>query len=543
MVAPVCEANAWMGRLCELQGKLLDAKITFPSFVTVVVGFWVGLFLALILDTLRNLPPRGTHSIWPYFPVGLSVELHKQRRRFLFWLVEQTNLAGGKTWTFRLAFMPRIYILTTAENVQHILKDKFDNYGKGPRFMHRLRDLFGRGIFNVEGAEWFHQRKTASHLFRQSTFKNGMMTAINRVSEPFLSALEKRREGDKPVNITDIYFALTFDVISEVAFGADLGTLRNGAGGFALDFDLTQKYISDLVLKPPGFEFIAKHFTEPGKEYKRALVRLNKHIKQVVAQNRAKAEKAETLEEASDLLSMFMIRKDPTTDKPYTDEFLRDVVTNFMLAGRDSTAAGVLWLTWMLANHPECQEKAFEEIQRIRKGKSASEPLVFEELQQMRYIEACFTETLRMYPSVPKNAKVAFKDDYLPDGTFVKAGSFVVYSPFLMGRLEQGWSEPEKFIPERHMHDDVKPSPFAMPTFQPGPRVCLGERFTYTEAKAVMVKLLTAYKVKPAPDQDLTLLHVNFILRPIADTYVLLEPRVPEGAIAAGGAPSTSAGL
>ena len=65
-------------------------------------------------------------------------------------------------------------------------------------------------------------------------------------------------------------------------------------------------------------------------------------------------------------------------------------------------------------------------------------------------------QTLRLHPSIPKEAKYAFNDDTLPDGTPVRkgdeldpvamrlvtcvalcAGDLVLFLPWVMGRLEE----------------------------------------------------------------------------------------------------------
>jgi cytochrome P450 len=77
-----------------------------------------------------------------------------------------------------------------------------------------------------DGTEWYHQRKTSSHLFRQANFKTGMLAAFNKAGGDFLGNLEAQRRSGKPVNMSATFFALTLDVISEVAFGQELRTLR-----------------------------------------------------------------------------------------------------------------------------------------------------------------------------------------------------------------------------------------------------------------------------------------------------------------------------
>lgn len=68
--------------------------------------------------------------------------------------------------TFRILAPKKSKIYTTdTQNVQHILKTNFHNYSKG-KFNHdTIVDLFGEGIFAVDGDKWKHQRKLASLEF------------------------------------------------------------------------------------------------------------------------------------------------------------------------------------------------------------------------------------------------------------------------------------------------------------------------------------------------------------------------------------------
>ena len=41
----------------------------------------------------------------------------------------------------------------------------------------------------------------------------------------------------------------------------------------------------------------------------------------------------------------------------FSDKYLRDVVMNFIIAGRDTTAVAMSWSIYNLAKYPEIQEK------------------------------------------------------------------------------------------------------------------------------------------------------------------------------------------
>lgn len=89
-----------------------------------------------------------------------------------------------------------------------------------------------------------------------------------------------------------------------------------------------------------------------------------------------------------------------------------------------------------------------------------------------------FYETLRLHPSVPGNQKYALEDDVWPDGTVVKAGTYVSWSPYSQGRSTKIWGEnAREFYPERWIDEAGglrRESAGKWSAFHAGPRVCLG---------------------------------------------------------------------
>ena len=67
----------------------------------------------------------------------------------------------------------------------------------------------------------------------------------------------------------------------------------------------------------------------------------------------------------------------------------------FFLAGYD-TSSNILGLTcYQLAIYPEIQERVYEEIMRNCESKDTA---TYDEIKEMVYLEACVSETLRLYP-------------------------------------------------------------------------------------------------------------------------------------------------
>eukprot|EP00899_Mesostigma_viride_P024586 jgi/Mesvir1/5311/Mv15405-RA.3 len=202
------------------------------------------------------------------------------------------------------------------------------------------------------------------------------------------------------------------------------------------------------------------------------------------------------------------------------DKYLRDMLLNFVIAGRDTTSAALAWMTYLMARHPRVVERSRAEVLAVLASNppplpsSASDPtppssggaplgeITWEALQRMNYLHAVMTETLRLYPPVPANAFEVAENDVLPNGTPVERGSFALNCAYTSGRLTSVWGpDALEFRPERFLSEDgkfVSPSPYKFNAFKSGPRLCLGKDMAYLEAKMLMAHILRDYDLELA---------------------------------------------
>ena len=122
-----------------------------------------------------------------------------------------------------------------------------------------------------------------------------------------------------------------------------------------------------------------------------------------------------------DILSRFLIesKKD---QKTMTDQYLRDIILNFMIAGKDTSANTLSWFFYMLCKNPLIEEKIVQEVRDVTCSCShQSEPNIEEfvakitddTLDRMHYLHAALTETLRLYPAVPAVPSIEFSQNHI----------------------------------------------------------------------------------------------------------------------------------
>lgn len=92
--------------------------------------------------------------------------------------------------------------------------------------------------------------------------------------------------------------------------------------------------------------------------------------------------------------------------------YLRDIILNFIIAGKDTTATTLAWFIYLLCKHPSVQEKIVQEVKQVTGMKKITNFSKFasgvseDALEKMHYLHAAITETLRIYPAVPVVRKI-----------------------------------------------------------------------------------------------------------------------------------------
>ncbi|MCO5613015.1 hypothetical protein L7F22_067288 [Adiantum nelumboides] len=410
---------------------------------------------------------------------------------------------------------------------------------QGKLIHERFVDVMGDGIFNVDGEKWVRQRKVAVLEFSSSKLRDHSINAFRTKALKLIHVLSFAARSSQVVDLQDLFMCLTLDSICEVGFGVDPESLSPELPSvpFANAFDEANRLI---IRRYVDVFWKVKRTLNLGAEarLRKCVQVVDDFIYGVINRRRAELKDAQSSSsERADLLSRFM--SFPNEEGvSYTDKHLRDVVVNFIIAGRDTTSLTLSWLFTMLCEHPRVVQNILEEAKSVL-AEQATKPtinghsnaecrnefqtlgtldfdkcdvtqfaqlLTYQALNRMAYLHASITESLRLYPAVPLESKIAVSDDVFPDGTKIKAGNFVSYAPYAMGRLEYIWGpDVMDFKPERWLQDGVfqPQSPFKLTAFQAGPRMCLGKDSAYLQMKMTTLMLLKFFSFKLVDNHQL----------------------------------------
>ena len=401
-------------------------------------------------------------------------------------------------------------VVSTTECIEHVLEKRFLSYEKGERFHAVFKDALGDGIFNSDGEKWKSQRRASAHLFSSWQLENRMSEVFGRHAQQMCDVLRAVKPGET-VDIQQLMYCYTFDCIYEIAFGKAVNSL----GGvqehvdFQTAFDRVQENTARRMLCPMWAWRLAKCLNlGPEAPNKDSLAVIRGYVAEVVRERRA-AEDGDCgggggYCEQADLISLLdeqnATNKMSGEGKVYADDEIVDFITNFTIAGRDTTAALMTWVVFELSRGENEAHRGTMEAEIARE----------DDVREMHFTQAVLQETLRLWPSVPIDIKVCVKDDVLPDGLNVAAGNNLVYTPLVHGRSPKNYTAPEEFRPQRWMNDDGTCRKYDMrgfdyPAFNAGPRTCLGRSMAMLEAKTLISALMSEFRLdvpaehKPRP--------------------------------------------
>ncbi|KAL6350698.1 hypothetical protein AAG906_028155 [Vitis piasezkii] len=456
---------------------------------------------------------------WPL--VGAAIEQLINYDRMHDWLVKY--LSKSRTVAVPMPFTTYTYIADPA-NVEHVLKTNFANYPKGEVYHSYMEVLLGDGIFNVDGELWRRQRKTASFEFASKNLRDFSTIVFREYSLKLSAILSEASFHNREVDMQDLLMRMTLDSICKVGFGVEIGTLAPNLpeNCFARAFD-TANIIVTLRFIDPLWKI--KKFLNVGSEslLDKSIKVIDDFTYSVIRTRKAEIEQARKSHDDKikhDILSRF-IELGENPESNLTDKSLRDVVLNFVIAGRDTTATTLSWAVYMMMTHAHVADKLYSELKTFEEDRAKEDKisllhydiedpksfnqrmtqfarlLTYDSLGRLHYLHAVITETLRLYPAVPQDPKGILEDDVLPDGTRVKAGGMVTYVPYSMGRMEYNWGpDATLFKPERWLKEGFfqNASPFKFTAFQAGPRICLGKDSAYLQMKMAMALLCRFFK-------------------------------------------------
>ncbi|KAL8403706.1 hypothetical protein RB594_008816 [Gaeumannomyces avenae] len=492
---------------------LLEAALEHVSAKGIMVWL-VGSFIAYLTVNrvieeikIRRLGSHGPpmHSNLPFGidMIYRTVKAAMAHKNVEIWM-SHFNRAGG--WTVEGRMLTRRIVLTAdPENIKALLATQFSDYGKGEPFHREWEPFLGDSIFATDGDKWHASRQLLRPQFIKDRvsdlhcFETHMQTffrcvanggALNGEDQPVdMSAVNGRR-----LDIRDLFFRYSLDVATDFLLGKEAKSMTTHRTEFADAFNEVQR-MQNIISRSGPLQGLV-----PRKSYNAGLKVVDNYIKIYIERALRLSPEELATKTKSDQGYTFLHELASFTRDP---KVIRDQIMAVLLAGRDTTAATLSWTLYELGRHPECVARLRAEIEQVV---GFDRTPTYADLKSMKYLQNIMNETLRIYPVVPFNVRLALTDTTLPrgggpDGSQplpVLKDTPIGYSTLLMHRradlyppASAAFADPAVFSPERWF--GWQPRPWQYIPFNGGPRICIGQQFALTEMGYVLVRMFQRY--------------------------------------------------
>jgi cytochrome P450 len=187
------------------------------------------------------------------------------------------------------------------------------------------------------------------------------------------------------------------------------------------------------------------------------------------------------------------------TGERFDDDDIVNHMIFLMMAAHDTSTVTATGAVYYLAKYPRWQERARAECAALGGG-----PLDIAALDSLTTLDMVVKETLRLVTSAPAIIRRTIRDTEI-DGYHLPKGVIVTVMPGVHHRLEEYWTEPERFDPDRFIEPrrEDKSRRHAYIPFGAGGHRCIGMNFGTYEVKLVLHHLLIRYRMAVRTDYEL----------------------------------------
>ncbi|QSZ33742.1 hypothetical protein DSL72_005313 [Monilinia vaccinii-corymbosi] len=468
-------------------------NLSMKSLIVAFIVIFTLVKVTQVVQRERKIRSLGGHArrvkTWAPFDIDLiarSVFFAFKDRNLDVW---QSFFKTQKDVRYTVEASPggaRTVFTAEPENIKAILATQFTDYGKGKPFHDLWKDFLGDSIFTTDLDQWHDSRQLLRPQFIKDrvsdldTFERHVQILIQKIK-----VKGTRWDGSQgqQVDVSDLFFRYTLDAATDFLLGRSVKSLEE-PGEFAHAFSEVQR-VQGIIARAGPLNGLV-----PRKSFHKGLKVINEFVTPFIQDAlQLSPEELATKTKTEEGYTFLHALASYTRDR----NVLRDQLVAVLLAGRDTTASTLSWTFYELSRHPEVWRKLREEI--ISQVGLETAP-TYQHLKDMKYLQNVMQETLRLYPVVPFNVRLALKDTTLPLGggpdglspVGILKDTPIGYSPLIMQRRDDLTPDVMSFKPDRWF--TWQPKPWQYIPFNGGPRICIGQQFALTEMGYTIVRIL-----------------------------------------------------
>ncbi|CAG5126234.1 unnamed protein product [Candidula unifasciata] len=343
----------------------------------------------------------------------------------------------------------------------------------------------GEGLIVSNGATWARARRLLTPAFHFDVLKH-YVEVYNQAVDTLIEKLDKLADSGESFDVCPMITLCTLEIILKCAMSYDVDVQRQGNLEYARAVNELLEGWSTRSRTPYIWPDCIFYLTPSGRRFLKSCNYVHNVAEEIIDKRRQLLEKEGQPEgRRLDFLDILLMARDED-GHPMTTLEIRNEVDTFMFAGHDTTAAGVPWILYTLAQSPEYQAKVQAELDAVLHGRDTHH-IQWSDLANLQTLQLCIKESLRLYPPVPFTMRELTQPTEI-DGKTIPPGTLITTAIVNLHRNSLVWQDPDVFWPERFLPENLKDvDSFSF-------------NFALNEEKVLIARILHRYKVELAPD-------------------------------------------
>ena len=334
--------------------------------------------------------------------------------------------------------------------------------------------LFTNGLMLRDGEDHRHQRRIMHSAFKTPALEDYLDRMNLRIEERLA-----QWNTDDPFLAYPALKRLTLDLACSVFLGIDLGPEAEAVNrAFA---DTVTASMAMLRIPIPGLPWTR------GLEGRRYLAKFLRGLLPSKRQG-----------QGQDMFSQ-LCRAESEDGSRFSDREIIDHLIFLMMAAHDTTTSTLTSMMYELAEHPDWQDRIREESLAI-----GNKYVEFGGIGSLRSIPLVMNETLRRYPPLPSIPRFAVRE-FVCNGHRIPGGRMVVVHPIHTHHMEEWWTRPFAFDPERFSESraEHKRHSHSFIPFGGGAHMCIGYRFAEIQVPAILHQMARRFRWSVNPGYEM----------------------------------------